>query len=100
MLDRYGISCLCQHSEIRFAGPYVPTIRLYRHGDRFPAVDTLDGSPAPFSPETSDEIAMRLDRMVEAYAILNQICAPLDAARTEGPAGSRHVQPRQQRDRA
>ena len=94
MLDRYGISYIGQHPEVLFAGSYVPTVRLCRLGDRSPAVYTLDGSPAPFAPGASDEIAMRLARMVEAYAILCQIYAPPDVADAEGPFGSRHVQPR------
>ena len=102
MLDRYGISYICQHPEILFAGSYVPTIHLHHreHTSRDPAVYTLDDSLAPVALGASDEIAMRLGRMVEAYAILNEIYAPLKAGDDRGPAASGHVQPRQQRDRA
>ena len=98
MLDRYGISYICQHPEILFDRPYVPTLRLYRRGDRSPSVYALDGSQAPSAGEDRDEIAVRLARIMEAYGILHQIYAPVDPAGGQGPAGSRHVQPRQQHD--
>ena len=70
MLDRYGLGYICQHPKILFADPRRPTgdiaSRMYGRGE----YANRQEANVPYEPETL------LDRMAEAYRILDRIFSP------------------------